>query len=208
MPISREKLWDYFILTARVLAGLTLISYGFAKLTGGQFGLQPVELTKPVNELSLFHLSWYLFDKEPFKSFIGVCQVISGALILFNRTVLIGVLMSIPIWANILIIDITFLKITAFYWRLSFYLFLSFLVLWQYKKRVVEAVKTLSVDLKPAFSYPFWAYALLPVAALFLELAGGTITMGYHLITDTHATLERLGRVPELLIEIWRKMWN
>ena len=103
----KAKFWDYLILCARVLIAWTLIGYGWSKLTGNQFGLSAEQLSAPVKDLGLFKLSWFLFDHEPFKSFVGTSQIIAGLLLLYNRTLILGALLSIPILANILIIDIT-----------------------------------------------------------------------------------------------------
>ncbi|MBP7500383.1 MAG: DoxX family membrane protein, partial [Chryseobacterium sp.] len=141
MTVKKEKLWDYLILCARVLLAWILLSYGWSKVNGGQFGISAEEMARPVKDLGLFKLSWYMFDHEPFKSFIGISQIIAGLLLLYNRTLILGVLMSIPIFLNILIIDITYVKMSGFYWRLSHYLILDFLILWHYKDRMIMAFK-------------------------------------------------------------------
>lgn len=78
--LTSAQLRDYFVLAARVLLAYTFISYGYAKLNDGQFGLAPAQLALPVQQLGLFKLSWYLFGQEPFKSFVGYSQVLAGLL--------------------------------------------------------------------------------------------------------------------------------
>lgn len=39
LTTTKAQRWDYFILAARGLLAYTFISYGYGKLTGGQFGL-------------------------------------------------------------------------------------------------------------------------------------------------------------------------
>lgn len=175
MPLSstrKAQLWDYFILTARVLLAVTFISYGYAKLKGGQFGLTPAQAALPVNQLGLFKLSWYLFEQEPFKSFVGVSQIVAGLLLLWNRTALLGALLLLPIAINVLIIDITYIKMVGFYWRLSYYIGLIFLILWHYRDRMRVVWRALTQDVTTRFAYPWWAYALLPLAAIGAELVG------------------------------------
>jgi uncharacterized membrane protein YphA (DoxX/SURF4 family) len=157
MKIKKEKLFDYFVLCARVLLAWTFLSYGWGKLTGGQFGLKPEQLDLPLRQIGLFKLSWYLFDQEPFRSFIGISQIMAGILLLYNRTVIIGALLSLPILTNILIIDITYLKMPGFYWRLSYYLFLAMLILWHYRDRMTAAFKNIFNGLSTKFTYPLWA---------------------------------------------------
>ena len=69
MKISKDKIWDYFILIARFLLAWTFISYGYGKLTVGQFGISEAEMATQLKDLSLFKVSWYLFEHEPFNSF-------------------------------------------------------------------------------------------------------------------------------------------
>ena len=172
MKVNREMLWDYFILCARVLISVTLLGYGWSKLMDYQFGISESEMNKSVKDLGLFKLSWYLFDQEPFKSFVGISQVLAGLLLLYNRTLILGVLLSLPILANILVIDITYLKMTGFYWRLSYYIFLDFLILWHYKDRIIVAFKSIFDGLTTKFKYPIWAYLILPIMAIALEVIG------------------------------------
>ena len=172
MKVNREMLWDYFILCARVLISVTLLGYGWSKLMDNQFGISESEMNKSVKDLGLFKLSWYLFDQEPFKSFVGISQVLAGLLLLYNRTLILGVLLSLPILANILVIDITYLKMTGFYWRLSYYIFLDFLILWHYKDRIIVAFKSIFDGLTTKFKYPIWAYLILPIMAIALEVIG------------------------------------
>ena len=172
MKVKREMLWDYFILCARVLISVTLLGYGWSKLMDNQFGISESEMNKSVKDLGLFKLSWYLFDQEPFKSFVGISQVLAGLLLLYNRTLILGVLLSLPILANILVIDITYLKMTGFYWRLSYYIFLDFLIIWHYKDRIIVAFKSIFDGLTTKFKYPIWAYLILPIMAIALEVIG------------------------------------
>ncbi len=169
---TKAQLWDYFILTARVLLAFTFLNYGHAKLVGGQFGLTPAQAALPVTQLGLFKLSWYLFDQEPFRSFVGVSQIIAGLLLLWNRTALLGALLLLPIAANVLVVDITYIKMAGFYWRLSYYIGLIFLVLWHYQDRMRIALRALTQGVTTRFTYPWWAYLLLPLAAIGAELLG------------------------------------
>jgi uncharacterized membrane protein YphA (DoxX/SURF4 family) len=169
--IARAQLWDYFILAARVLLASTFISYGYSKLTDSQFGLTAAQAALPVGQLGLFKLSWYLFGQEPFKSFVGVSQVVAGLLLLWNRTALLGALLLLPIAANVLVIDITYIKILpAFQWRLSYYIGLLMLIFWHYRSRMLTAWRALTHGLTTRFAYPWWAYLLLPLGAIGVDL--------------------------------------
>ncbi|TPG67355.1 hypothetical protein [Hymenobacter nivis] len=178
--LTRAQAWDYCILAARVLLAGTFISYGYAKLHDGQFGLAPAQLAQPVQQLGLFRLSWYLFGQEPFKSFVGYSQIAAGLLLLWHRTALVGALVLLPIAANVLVVDLTYLKILpSLAWRLVFYLSLIFLICWHYRGRLHAAWRALTQGLAPRFPYPWWAYALLPAAAVGLDLVGALPHVAY-----------------------------
>jgi len=169
--LPKEQLWDYFILVMRIWLAYLLISYGWGKLNGGQFGVNEATLNQPIKNVDLFRLSWYLADHQPFKSFIGISQIVTAILLIYNRTVIIGAFMAIPIWANILMWDMTFMGMyTPFTIRILFYLLLTLLIIWHYKEKVILALRNLIKGTTTKFNYPIWAYLLLPLFGICLEL--------------------------------------
>ncbi|MVM33871.1 hypothetical protein GO755_27795 [Spirosoma sp. HMF4905] len=176
LPETRAKYWDYFLLSAQVLLAWTLLRYGWAKLNDQQFGVNEKVLNMPLKSVGLFKLSWYLADHEPFKSFIGVSQIVTGLLMLWPKTALIGTLLSIPIWLNILFWDMTFMEgfTDAFQFRLSYYLVLSGLIIYHYRTHSYPALRSLYIaDIK--ITYPVWTYFLLPIMAVGVEVIGGLL---------------------------------
>ncbi|MGC4059143.1 MAG: hypothetical protein QM743_13655 [Chitinophagaceae bacterium] len=173
--IQKQHLYAYFMLAVRCWLGYILISYGWAELTDGQFVLSEKELNTPLKDLNLFRLSFYLAGHQPFKSFVGISQILAGALLIYRRTCIIGTFMSIPIWLNILVWDITFLG--SFGWaftiRISYYLVLTGLILYHHRDRVFPMLSSAVPGKTPRFTYPFWAYLLLPVAGSIIEFAPG-----------------------------------
>ncbi|MVN77701.1 DoxX family membrane protein [Hymenobacter sp. HMF4947] len=185
MPVKiSARLWDFFILSARVYLAVIFIAYGGAKLSGHQFGITPAETTQPISQLSLFRLYWYLCSFEPFKSFIGISQVVAALLLLWNRTALLGALLLLPIAVNILIADITYLKMEEFYWRLPYYLGLIFLIFWHYRDRMLAAYRALTQRLTTRFSYAWRAWLLLPLGLLAVEWVGRLPQLLYRTSTD------------------------
>ncbi|MEX0811950.1 MAG: DoxX family protein [Chitinophagales bacterium] len=208
--IPKAKYWDYLILVFRVLLAWTFISYGWGKLVDGQFGLRPEELTTPIQDLSLFRVSWYLFDHEPFKTFIGVSQLICGLLLLINRTVLLGAFLFLPIVANILIIDLSFMPPslkTGFAWRLSGYIILDCLILWHYKDRLFIIWEAIQNKISTRFKFPIWAYLLLPILAFVLEFVLAIPKIIFFLITKPEATLHAFSQIPALIKEVFEKLF-
>ena len=171
--ISKAQFWDYFILIARIWLGYTLLRYGYSKLIDGQFGVSKATMNLPLKEIDLLRLSWYMADHEPFKSFIGISQIVAAGLLIYNRTAILGALISIPIWLNILMWDMTFMGLyTPFTVRIPLYLLMTVAILWHYKSKVVPAVKSFVDGTTTRFEYPLWAYLLLPIFGLCLELIG------------------------------------
>jgi uncharacterized membrane protein YphA (DoxX/SURF4 family) len=199
LSISKAHLWDYTILAARVLLAGTFLTYGCAKLANGQFGITAAEAAKPVGELGLFRLSWYLFGQEPFKSFVGVAQVLAGLLLLWNRTALLGALLLLPIAANVLVVDITYLKMPSLYGRLSYYICLIFLILWHYRDRMRIVWDALTRSLTTRFRYPWWAYAVLPVAAIGLDMVEALPQVLYYLSVRPGETWRSMAAMLKLI---------
>ncbi|MEO0337870.1 MAG: DoxX family membrane protein [Bacteroidota bacterium] len=170
MKINKQKAWDYFILVARFLLGWTFIRYGWSKMVDNQFGISEEELNTVVKDLSPFRLSWYLFEMQPFKAFIGISQLICGSLLIINRTAIIGAFMFLPIVVTVLIIDITFVKMPGFYYRLSAYIILDLLILWHYKEKMLVIWDAVWNKVNTKFKYPIWMYLILPVLAIVLEI--------------------------------------
>ena len=175
---SKFPLKPYLLLSARILLAWTLYRYGWAKLTDGQFGVDDKTMNMALKDINLFQLSWYLGDHQPFKAFIGVSQIICALLLTLNRTVIIGAFMSIPIWLNILVWDLTFMgnMAAAFAFRLTYYLILTTLIIHQQKDKLIPAI-LLVTGPKHMVKFPIWAYALLPVTAIGIEIAGALPNM-------------------------------
>src|SRR5690606_18384334 len=161
-------------------------------ITGVQFGLSEAELNTPIKDLSLFRISWYLFKYEPFNSFIGISQVITAILLVYKRTFVLGALLAIPIFLNILIIDITImppsLKI-SFIFRLSFYLFFIGLLLWYHKERVINAFKSLLNAPNLKFVHNKKWFFIVPIYMILLEIVNVIPKMIFYLIFYSDYTL-------------------
>ena len=203
--ISKDKIWDYFILTSRFLLAYIFLSYGYSKLAGSQFGISDIEMATELKDLSLFKVSWYLFVQEPFKSFIGISQIICGLLLLINRTTLIGAFLFLPIVSTILIIDITFMPPSlaeGFAWRLSFYILLDLLIIFHYKDRMKVILKSIYHNVNTKFKFPIWMYLLLPIFVVGLEIISVVPRILTQLITHPTESIDSLTRIPEVIVEI------
>ncbi|WP_026954903.1 DoxX family membrane protein [Algoriphagus vanfongensis] len=209
LAISKEKLWDFFILSARFLIAWTFIRYGWSKLTHGQFGISEVELATQIKDLSLFRVSWYLFGHEPFNSIIGISEIICGVLLLFTRTSLIGAFLFLPIVTTILIIDLTVMDpgmAQAFAWRLGFYIVLDLLILWYHQEKIITIFNTLWYNVKMRSKIPIGYYLLIPIAAIFLEVFLFIPKLLVDLIVDPETTLTGLVYLKDSIFEYFNQL--
>ncbi|SHL98194.1 hypothetical protein [Chryseobacterium polytrichastri] len=201
--IPKNRYWEYFILVARFLLAATFFSYGYSKITeNGQFGISPQELATPIKDLHLFRVMWYLFDHEPFKTTIGILQMMTGILLLFHRTAILGVLFFIPIAANILLMDISFMPeglAMGFTKRFIWYFILCFLILWNDKERVKiiwnAVIKKFSMKRK----FPIVLYVLVPVFALVLEILPSIPQLLFYCITEPAKSIESIKHILNIL---------
>ncbi|MCS3530460.1 hypothetical protein [Chryseobacterium sp. JUb7] len=201
--VPREKYWEYFILVARFLLAVIFILYGSGKLTEhGQFGISAKEMSMPIKDLSLFRVMWYLFDHEPFKSVVGILQIITGLLLLFHRTVILGVFFFIPIAANILLMDISFMPedlATVFVKRFILYFILCFLILWHERERMKIIWNTMIKEFSLKRKFPVILYLMVPVFAVVLEVSTALPQMIYYFISEPRKSFGFIQQVFNLL---------
>lgn len=174
MKIPKAQVWDYFILAARLLLAWTFLQYGYSKLTGEQFGLDEQMMATPIQDLTPFDVSWYLFAFEPFNSFVGVSQIICAILLLVNRSTILGAFLFLPIITTILIIDLSYMPAfmaQSFAWRLGLLISLDLLILWHYKDRLLIVWDAVVRRISTRFSFPWWAYLLLPIIVYVMEIS-------------------------------------
>jgi uncharacterized membrane protein YphA (DoxX/SURF4 family) len=197
-----SKQFEYLTIIARVLLSFIFISYGIGKLTGGQFGISDEKLLTPISKLDLFDVGWFLFDHQPFKAFVGISQLVCSIFLLWNRTVVIGAFMFIPIVLNILIIDLTIMPndmAIAFVRRLFVYIVLNLVILIHYRSQILNALAQLTNGTNMKFQYNWLAYLLVPFFAILLEFMDAVI---YLIVNYTTHLQESIADVGEILQQI------
>jgi len=185
--IPKKRYWDYFILAARFLLAFTFINYGYSKLVDGQFGVSSSDLLIPLKDLPLFKVMWFLFDHEPLKTTVGILQIIAGILLLFESTAILGVIFFIPIAANIVLMDISFMDEEmgqAFTRRFTYYFVLCFLILWNDKDRIKIIWNTMIKKFSMKRKFPIFLYLLLPLFVIILEIFPVIFYSLYYYITN------------------------
>ncbi len=200
--ISNKKWMDYLVLVIRCTLAFAFLRYGWAKLTGNQFGLNSEELIKPVNQLPVMRVAWYVFDLQPFKYFIGISQILCALLLLWNRTVLLGAALFLPIAVNILIIDMSIMPgitANALTIRLAFYLIFDLLIFYHYRKPVLTALQYLTKSITLRFRHSIGWYLLIPIFILVLEFLPLLPRLLYLLIKQPRQTWQELINLIETL---------
>jgi hypothetical protein len=101
-------------LAFRLYVFVFLNVYGLGKLLGGQFYTPesiPEEVASiPLGVASNFDLAWTFMGRSyGYILFIGISQLLGAWMLLFPRTKLLGVVILLPILANIIVFDIFFL---------------------------------------------------------------------------------------------------
>ena len=97
----------YFVqLFFRYFIAYQMFSYSSAKLLGTQFTISPSTLDRPIGDLSGFELTWaYYGYSYTYGLFIAGAQITAGVLLLFRRTVRLGLLLFLTVIGNIVMID-------------------------------------------------------------------------------------------------------
>jgi len=183
----KNKIINFGFLSVRVWLAVILLSYGISKLLNNQFGISTEEMKLPIQDLSLFKVSWYLAAHEPFKSFIGLSQVTAAILLLYRKTSLIGAFVAMPIWLNILVWDISFMveeMKTMFSIRLTAYLIMTLLLIWKEREQVLTAFKLLVKASSTNKPFPIWVYLLAILPFLILECLPYIFSYIKHLVSQ------------------------
>jgi len=94
----------------RHFLALAMITYGAAKVVPMQFGTAtPYTFTTPMGERSPMGLLWAFMAVSPYyTSFTGTIEFVSGILLIFRRTSLLGALIAAGALAHVLMLNLCF----------------------------------------------------------------------------------------------------
>ena len=147
-----------FELVLRQCVFIILNIYALSKLLGGQFymkgKLPAVVANTTLGEASGFSLAWTFMGHSYFYiMFVGIAQLIGAWFLLWNKTKLIGVLILLPIMANIIVFDIIFLDVYPALANAIIVLLMLFLILFFNREIVKDTViKLTNFQSKPRVS--------------------------------------------------------
>ena len=188
IKISKAQIFDFIILVLRWYLGYYMLKYGFSKLIDGQFVRSEEILNTPLKDIDKFNLAWYLFSLDKtFNIIVGLSQIITALLIIYNRTVILGVIMLIPILAQIFLVDVSYsteMFGSALPLRLIGMLISTLLILSYYKDRVIKIWNLITKNTSTKFSYKWWVFIILPFLGLLSDLVMKLITLPLELLIN------------------------
>jgi hypothetical protein len=93
----------------RWFVAVVSVLYGCAKLTGSQFTVLDSELTRPLGDVRGFWLVWYFFGYSTvYGTIVALLQIVAGLLMVWPETSLLAALLLLPVYVNIVLIDVFF----------------------------------------------------------------------------------------------------
>ncbi|OXA78179.1 hypothetical protein [Flavobacterium columnare] len=140
----KEKIFKILDLAIRIYLSISLFGYSISKIFHVQFGNnRHFYLSKKVVELTGQDLTWVFFGfSREYEFCIGLIQLISLILLIFNRTKILGILFLFPIFLNILLIDY-FYNIHALY-MIVFYYYLLFVLILINRFQIIVILKMIT----------------------------------------------------------------
>jgi hypothetical protein len=139
----------FFLASIRLWLTVMICTYAFAKILGTQFAKDLVRDNTLTKNLSGFDLTWFYFSYSyPFAVTIAIFQLTGAILLLFRKTVFLGVCILLPVMLNIVLINLFYNIANAAEMNAVFYtialLFLLSLFWREIKNVLVATSKTLS----------------------------------------------------------------
>jgi len=169
-----EKCKAWLIALLRYWIAFQMTSFAFSKFFEVQFGISYIHKDTPLSMLSGNELTWSYFGYSYILSFIiGIMQLGGGILLLFRRTLLLGITILFPVMINILLINFFYLNgpgayITAVLTNLGL-CYLLFL----YKDEIVALFSNLKNVVQPLNNVTF------KTVGKFLSIASAALFVTY-----------------------------
>jgi hypothetical protein len=156
-----DRLYRWFVVFLRFALGSTMIGYGFSKAFPLQMPApQLTRLLEPYGNFSPMGVLWYSIGASfAYERFVGIVEVVGGALMFFPRTHLAGTLVLLGATFEVFMLNMTYdVPVKLF----SFHLFVMSLVL------VAPFAKALCRVSFATRSKSWWAEAVQVLAGIYL----------------------------------------
>ena len=154
-----------------VLAGV-ISNYGFSKVVGVQFYLGMNWQDRPVSELNGFMLTWYYFYRaRTLVLIIAAVEIVSSAMLLFPRTVLLGAALLLPVMVNVTLTD-WFYEIRGPFPAATYLTLALAYLIWPFRERIAQFLfHSAPVAARATWSASATSLRLLVLAFAFLSAA-------------------------------------
>jgi hypothetical protein len=117
----------------------------------------------------------------------SLAEIIGGLMIIYNRTLLIGAFILLPILAQIFIINLAYTTDQFGYAlpvRLAGMLICDLLVIVYYKERIVNAWQALTHLTTTKFDYRWWVFLFMPVIGFLMDFVFSILTSPIKLLLN------------------------
>ncbi|MCR5887229.1 hypothetical protein LRS06_05435 [Hymenobacter sp. J193] len=105
--INSEQVYGWLYGVIRYGLAFNIASFGWKKLFGLQFVVPTEIAAQPMNQQSGEWLTWYYFGySEAFGLIIAGLQIVGAGLLLFRRTLLLGVFLLLAVMGNLVLINV------------------------------------------------------------------------------------------------------
>jgi hypothetical protein len=141
-----------FLALIRTWLAVMISCYAFAKIIGTQFSQDWVRNDSLAKDLSGFDLTWIYFGYSyPFSVIIGLLQLTGAILLLFRKTVFLGVCILLPVMLNIVGINYYYkiskaAQLNAIFFSIALLFLLS--LFWQQIKNIISKASKALYPLK------------------------------------------------------------
>jgi hypothetical protein len=104
------RLYAAFRVYVRFVLAFLMLFYGVVKLLQGQFGpISLHELVTPLGELDPMSLMWvFMGYSKSYTFFAGALETLSGVLLYFRRTTLLGASLAMAVMTNVVVMDFSY----------------------------------------------------------------------------------------------------
>lgn len=107
---SYERLNYWTCLFTRYYVALVALSYGIIKLFALQMPFPNLsQLATPLGDFLPMRLSWmFIGYSQPYQFFSGAMEVLAALLLLYRKTVTLGVLMACAVFTNVMVLNLSY----------------------------------------------------------------------------------------------------
>jgi len=130
-----ERLGYYLRTAVRYYVAMECFSYGIMKMFSLQMAPPTLsQLATPLGDFGPMRLCWmYMGYGSPYEVFAGVAEAMAGLMLFYRRTVTLGILTALGVFANVMMMNLTYdIPVKGFSIELT--ISCLFLLLWDHQR--------------------------------------------------------------------------